>query len=116
MLKSNNYAHQEMIRQYGDEIIDNPKNFLNSSDIFGISDKKQLFQEYDNSCSGRDGHYWPPPAQIRTSGFPACGSSFRSITTRYCILSDPVSDNRVNVSTPLAFSDDLSCVYSDRYV
>ena len=49
MLKSNNYAHQEMIRQYGDEIIDNPKNFLNSSDIFGISDKKQLFQEYDNS-------------------------------------------------------------------
>ena len=23
---------------------------------------------------GRDDHYWPPPAQIRTSGFPAYGS------------------------------------------
>ena len=27
---------------------------------------------------GRDGHYWPPPAQIRTSGVAAYGSCLRS--------------------------------------
>jgi DNA-binding NarL/FixJ family response regulator len=27
---------------------------------------------------GRDGHYWPPPAQIRTGGITAYGSCLRS--------------------------------------
>ena len=31
---------------------------------------------------GRDAHYWAPPAQIHTSGFPACGSYLGWLTAK----------------------------------
>jgi hypothetical protein len=31
---------------------------------------------------GRDGHRWPPPAQIRTSGIPASGSYLECLTAK----------------------------------
>ena len=31
---------------------------------------------------GRDGHCWPPPAQIRTSGIPASGSYLECLTAK----------------------------------
>jgi len=43
----------------------------------------------DASCAaagdrGRDGHCWPPPAQIRTSGIPAYGSYLGCLTRKRC--------------------------------
>ena len=38
---------------------------------------------------GRDGHCWPPPAQIRTSGTTAYGSSFGKERSRRCRLYAP---------------------------
>src|SRR5271156_6220482 len=35
---------------------------------------------------GRDAHYWAPPAQIHTCGFPACGSYLRWLTA----VADPM--------------------------
>jgi hypothetical protein len=31
---------------------------------------------------GRDAHYWAPPAQIHTCGFPACGSYLGWLTAK----------------------------------
>ena len=41
------------------------------------------------SDRGRDAHYWAPPAQIRTCGFPAYGSHLGCVTARRC-LTPPV--------------------------
>lgn len=38
--------------------------------------------EAGQSVRGRDGHRWPPPAQIRTSGIPASGSYLECLTAK----------------------------------
>ena len=37
---------------------------------------------WKSAFRGRDAHYWAPPAQIHTCGFPACGSYLGWLTAK----------------------------------
>ena len=44
--------------------------------------KETAKRQYASNDCGRDVHYWTPPAQIRTCGFPAYGSHLGCLTAK----------------------------------
>ncbi len=48
-----------------------------ATSALNLNSKKQF---RNGHCCGRDDHRWSPPAQNRTSGFPAYGSHLGGLT------------------------------------
>jgi hypothetical protein len=62
-------------------------NVMMSSVISGVDPgtrnmPPELAKQVSNLYRGRDGHYWPPPAQIRTRPTKASGSYLGCLTSK----------------------------------
>src|ERR1039458_2214230 len=59
-----------------------------------------VYEKGFSDC-GRDVHYWTPPAQIRTCGFPAYGSHLGCLTAKRSLSDLPYVAQRLGHAFPV---------------